>query len=361
MRCRYAFVRPLVVGLVLILAAGALPQVALAGSTAGAFSLQIPPGARAEATGRFYQSVADDAFAPWWNPAGLAFTRGVNAGLMHSRLAEGLSEDAVYFEYLGASTYIEGWGGLAGTISYLNYGESPLTDGSSTQLGTFSSFEFAPSVALGTTVLPNLGLGMNLKFVYINLLSGVDSSVRDQLGLQGGQGTSFGVDLGALYRLERETDSFFGSGPATTTLGIGATVANLGPNISLTEDKQSDPLPRNLKLGVSYGVRVPNSYSVLAGLGVEKSLVFADFPDSVKSQLSYFERHEIIASGGVEVGFNDLVFGRMGYLRDESGGITAMTYGAGFRLKGFGFDFASIPQALDLPRVSKFSVVARFD
>jgi len=145
-------------------------QVALAGATAGAFVLQIPPGARAEATGRFYQSVADDAFGPWWNPAGLAFTRGVNAGLMHSRLAEGLAvDDAVYFEYLGASTDIEGWGCVAGTISYLNYGESPLTDGSSNQFGTFSSFEIAPSVALGTTVLPNLGLGMNLKFVYVKL------------------------------------------------------------------------------------------------------------------------------------------------------------------------------------------------
>ncbi len=361
MRLRYAIVRPLTVGLALVLVAGAAPQLALAGSTAGAFSLQIPPGARAEATGRFYEAVADDAFAPWWNPAGLAFSRGLNAGLMHSRLAEGLSDDAVYFEYLGGSTYIEGWGGLAGTITYLNYGESPLTDGSSTQLGTFSSFEIVPSVALGTTLLPDLGVGMNLKFIYINLLSGVDDSIRDQLGLQGGEGTSFGVDLGALYRRERSVSSFFGSGPATTTLGVGVTVANLGPNISLTQDKQSDPLPRNLKVGLSYGAHVPNSYSVLAGIGVEKSLVFSDFPDSIEATLTFLERHEVIVSGGAEVGINDLVFGRLGYLRDESGGIKAMTYGAGFRLKGFGLDFASIPQALDLPRVSKFSIVARFD
>jgi hypothetical protein len=169
------------------------------------------------------------------------------------------------------------------------------------------------------------------------------------------------VDLGTLYRRQHQVDNFFGAGPATTTLGVGVTVANLGPNISLTQDKQSDPLPRNLKVGVSYGASVPKSYSFLAGLGLEKSLVFSDFPDSLRSQLSFLERHEIILSGGLEVGFNDLVFGRLGYLRDEVGGITAMTYGAGFRLKGFGLDFASIPQALDLPRVSKFSIVARFD
>ena len=92
------------------------PTDALAQATAGGASLQIPPGARAEGMGRFFTAVADDAFTPWWNPAGLAFMKGWNAGLMHARLVPDLADD-VYFEYLGVSNYIEGWGGVAGRRS----------------------------------------------------------------------------------------------------------------------------------------------------------------------------------------------------------------------------------------------------
>jgi len=81
----------------------------------------------------------------------------------------------------------------------------------------------------------------------------------------------------------------------------------------------------------------------------------------MKKDLSFFELHEVIPSGGMEVGFNDLLFGRLGYLYDDSGKITAWTYGFGLHLKQFGFDYAAVPQAEDLPRVSKFSIVARFD
>ena len=75
----------------------ATPVIVSAQSTAGGASLQIPPGARAEGMGRFFTAVADDAFTPWWNPAGLGFNKGFNAALMHSQLVPGLADD-VYFE-----------------------------------------------------------------------------------------------------------------------------------------------------------------------------------------------------------------------------------------------------------------------
>ena len=171
----------------------ATPRPAVAAATAGGASLQIPPGARAEGMGRFFNAVADDAFAPWWNPAGLAFLRGWNAGLMHARLVPGLADD-VYYEYLGVSNYLAGWGGVAATLTYLSYGTSEATLESTTSLGTFSSFEFSPSVALGTVILPNLGFGINLKLFHVNL-------APEEFAPGGsGKGTTFSVDLGSLYR-----------------------------------------------------------------------------------------------------------------------------------------------------------------
>jgi len=342
--------RRLAAALAVALIAG--PVSAHAAFNAGAAHLQIPPGARAEGMGRFYNAVADDAFAPWWNPGGLAFMRGWNAGLMHTKLVPDLADD-VYFEYAGISKYLKGWGGVAATFTYLNYGESIQTQaGSATEIGTFSSFEFSPSLAIGTEVVNNLGLGANLKLLHVDLAGAI-------LGAEG-TGTTFAVDLGGLYRLQEDSVSMFGSKLAETTFSLGATVANLGPDISLVDERQSDPLPRNLKIGASYGLRVPQSYSFLLGGSVEKSLVFEDIPDSVKDELSTFERHEVLLSGGLEVGILDMVFGRVGYIYDDPGEIKGVTYGAGFYLKQFGLDVASIPQFRELDRVTKFSLVARF-
>jgi hypothetical protein len=361
--------RRLILALALTAAAGPLP--AHAAFNAGAAHLQIPPGARAEGMGRFFNAVADDAFAPWWNPGGMAFLSGWNTGLMHTRLVEGLVDD-VYFEYLGVAKNIEGFGGVGGTFTYLSYGESQSTDSNSSLLDTFNPFEMSFSGAIGTPITSSLGVGMNLKFVLVDLTAGLVGEATNS-----GRGSTFGVDLGGLYKWDREVQSFLGSGPGQMSTRLGVTVANLGPNISLGNSKESDPLPRNLKVGASWGWRVPNSYSLLAGAAVEKNLIFSDIAppcsevavDStgkptepcLDEQLSFWERNEVLLSGGMEVGVVDLLFGRVGYLYDDVGAITDWTFGVGFRIKQFGLDFASIPQAEGLDRVSKFSVVARFD
>jgi hypothetical protein len=328
------------------------PIAAQAASTAGGASLQIPPGARAEGMGRFFAAVANDAFAPWWNPAGLAFMPGLNAGLMHTKLVPDLADD-VYYDYASFSGYLKGWGGIAGTFTYLNYGDSPNTssDGG-VDLGTFSSFEVAPSIAIGTPVVENVGLGLNLKLLHVDLAG-------DILGSEG-TGTTFAVDLGGLYQWTKPSDNLFGQGAGEMTIRVGATVANLGPNISLVDKRQSDPLPRNLKLGVSWEAKVPKSFSLLTGFAVEKSLVFEDIPDSVSEELSFYDRNELLLGGGLEAGFLGMAFGRVGYIYDDPGEIKGWTFGAGFYLKSFGFDFASIPQYKELSRVSKFSLTAHF-
>ncbi|NNF08108.1 MAG: hypothetical protein HKN21_15195, partial [Candidatus Eisenbacteria bacterium] len=163
------------------------------------------------------------------------------------------------------------------------------------------------------------------------------------------------------YKMDGSSEDFFGMGPTDLTLGLGVTVANLGPDIALVAERSSDPLPRNLKIALSAGARAPESFSVLAGISFEKSLIFESIADSIKTELSFYERNEVLVSGGVEVGFADLAYGRLGYIYDDPGEIKGMTFGAGFYLQKFGLDIASIPQFRELDRVTKFSVIARFD
>ena len=65
-------------------------------SEAGAIFLLIAPGARAGGMGDAQVAVANDAYASYWNPAGLGFLKGSEAALMHVNWLPGLADDMYY-------------------------------------------------------------------------------------------------------------------------------------------------------------------------------------------------------------------------------------------------------------------------
>jgi long-subunit fatty acid transport protein len=111
---------------------------ASAQTTSAAASLNITPGARADAMGRAHIALCNDATASWWNPAALADVNQRIFSLMHTQLVPGLADD-VYYEYLGYTQHVEGWGGVGGSLIFLTYGKSVATDANGIELGTFSS------------------------------------------------------------------------------------------------------------------------------------------------------------------------------------------------------------------------------
>jgi hypothetical protein len=317
---------------------------AMAQGTAGAYSLQIPPGARAEGMGRSFTAIADDAFAPWWNPGGLAFLDGKNASLMHTKLVPDLADD-VYFEYLSYAQHLSGWGGIAATITYLSYGESQATDPGQGDLGTFSSWEIAPSVAIGTTITDNLGIGANLKYVHLDLAPALSTTSG-----QAGKGSTFAVDIGALYRVPN------------APINLAIVLQNLGPDIALVDEEQADPLPRMLRIGAAWQVVNKNAHSVILAVDGDKLLLGDEggvAPDSTFNP-TWFDDNEVLLNGGIEYSYNKLVSLRTGYIFDDPGEIKDFTFGLGVAYRALSFDYASIPQFEELDRVSKFSLSVRF-
>ena len=71
----------------------------LAQSEAGAIFLLIAPGARAGGMGEAQVAVANDAYASYWNPAGLGFLEGQELAMMHVNWLPGLADD-LYYEFL---------------------------------------------------------------------------------------------------------------------------------------------------------------------------------------------------------------------------------------------------------------------
>jgi len=294
-------------------------------------SVTFAPSARSEGMGRAYVAIADDATASWWNPAGLAFLSNRNISAMHTKLAPGLADD-VYFEYLGYAQSTKDWGGLAASIAYLTYGDILGTDAEGRATGTFTSYEIVPSVAYGTALAKDLGIGVNLKVIHVNYAP--SWAVMEG---KAGKGTTFGADIGILYKRERWS--------------AGACFQNLGPNLTLIDADQSSPINRNLKVGVAANVWQGNIGRFIAAFDVNKPFVFAeDGP---------------IVSGGGEFLFSELLALRLGYITErwytKYFPIEGPTFGIGLQYKGVRFDYANVPQSKELQdKVNKFSISAQF-
>jgi hypothetical protein len=320
----------LAVALITIIATPALSQ-----GTSGAASLNITPGARADAMGRANVAVSNDATSNWWNPAALAAVDQRIFSLMHTQLVPDLADD-VYYEYLGYAQHLEGWGGVGFGLIFLTYGKSIATDEQGNERGTFSSYEISPALSIGTEIAMGLSAGITLKYVYVSL-----APKQYTLEGQAGTGDTFAADLGALYEFAFTPD---------LPMRIGVNVQNLGPNISFIDEDQSDPIGRNLKVGLGTIATGLDPFLIAFEFDVNKSLIYSD--------------EKPIYNTGVEAAFRSSGdFGaalRFGYINDKDGDIIDPTFGFGIGLGGLAFDYASVPQAEDLDRVSKFSLTYRF-
>ena len=288
-------------------------------------SLDIQPGARQNGMGATGVAIADDATGvTWWNPAGLGFVTKSAIDLTYAQLVPGLASD-VNYNYATFVHPTSGWGGLALGLVFLSYGTSEGTDPFGNPTGTFTSNEVSPALYYGTKLLADLSVGASLKYIRIQLapqsLSGV--------------GSTFGLDLAALYRI-----------PAAR-LNFGLNVQNLGPSVTFINEDERSPLSRNIKTGFAWDAYDKDGCRLLAAGDFDQSLVTS----------SFYQLH-----GGIELKSTDQIAGRVGYYYDPLGQLEGLTYGLGLGWKGLSLDFGSIPQAKDsgLPNVSKITLGYRF-
>jgi len=288
-------------------------------------SLDIQPGGRQNGMGAAGVALADDPTgATWWNPAALGFVGRNGVELTYAQLVPGLASDVSY-NYLTFVHPTKGWGAFGLGVVFLSYGQSEATDDNGVSKGTFGSNEFSPALYYGTQILPDFSLGAALKYIRIQLAPSDLSGV----------GSTFGVDVGALYKIE----------PAKLNLGVN--VQNLGPSVAFINEDKADPLGRNVKVGAAWDPTVGKNFGVTVAADFNQSLVTDQFR-------TYH--------GGLELRYADQVAGRVGYYSDPLGEIQDMTYGIGVNFKGFTVDWGSIPQAKnsDLGNVQKITIGYRF-
>lgn len=328
----------------LILLAVATDAAAVSQNTA--ISLTFPIGSQYSATGEAGTAVSRDVTAQWWNLGGLAFAgdaeRPSQGHAMYSQLVPDLADDVALY-WFGGSTVAEGWGVIGFALTYLDQGEQIGTDESGETTDTFSSSEWAIQGSYGTKILENFGFGVALKYVRISLAPG--SVIADQ-GAGAGEGSSWGVDFGMLYDFDVPDYPNI-----LRPLSFGATMTNLGGDVTFVDEQQADPLPFNYRVGLAY--------DVLNTTQSRLTLIY-DYMDML------VEGDETTVNGyGAEWTYANILSVRVGYKSDPEGDIESATWGFGFDLeRAIGtpliFDYARIPQASDLDEVDRFSLGVRF-
>ncbi len=339
--------------------------------------LKIKPGARATGMGQAGVAVDQRAHSVWWNPALLARTQSKDFASTIVKLVPDLADD-VYYLNMGFESKVEGWGGLAFDVMYLSYGKTEATNEEGESHGFFSSYEMVPTLGFGTrllgssdgaaeskSLLGNIDVGVSVKYILVDLAPDWAMAIVGED--KDGRADAFAVDFGALLdgHLPITSDGMYYS--------IGACIQNLGSELTYIDADQADPLPRNLKFG--FGLELYNTpgMTVTAVADFNKSLIEYQTKDEYALETSIGWADMIaLWNYGAEVSIQDRFYGRVGYVDDPDGEITDWTFGIGMDLdvssigflgegdKLFRFDFSSVPQALDLDRVSYLTLGVHF-
>jgi len=199
-----------------------MPQVAwckASGGQPGAF-LSWGAGARSLGMGKAFVSIADDASATYWNPAGLAQIDRKEITALHAILWA----DTIY-DFISYVHPITGMGTVGGSITRLYSGKFDGRDENNIPTHEFSNSQTALGASYGKQIVDVLALGASIKYV--------THSLDDH------KNGNFTFDIGGMYK-----------SPMVEHLQVGLNLRNLmGLRIGAdTEDK----LPLTLRFGFNY-------------------------------------------------------------------------------------------------------------
>ena len=168
---------------------------------AGAIFLLIAPGASAAGTGEAQVAKANDAYASYYNPAGLGFQTQAGMAGMHVNWLPNLADD-LYYEFLAYKQPMKGMDGtLGGHLIYLNLGEQMGMDEMGRETGQFKSYMWALALGYGTKISNSSSVGVNFKVFHQKLAdSGTGSEQGDPYS------TDFAFDLGYLKKFGADED-----------------------------------------------------------------------------------------------------------------------------------------------------------
>ena len=301
-----------------LLAGAARPAAAAenAGTSAAQF-LKIGAGARGAAMAEAQSAVADDIYAAYYNPAGLALVERPMMGAMHAQYVQ-----EARYQYGALALPLGEKPGRTIGFSVANLGVSDLerrTQDTDLPVGYFEASNFAYALSYACRVTDRLSAGVTGKSVRVTI---------DEVS-----GSALAADAGLRYR------SDLGAG---FPVDFAFAVKNLGSGLKLGSEEA--PLPSSVVFGASAAPR--------PGLLLALDLIrYRDTDLIAAAGGEYKHRLSNRLDGMLRAGYSNH--------RKDIEGVSGVTLGAGLAVSGLAFDFAWVPFG-DLGNTFRYSVQVKF-
>lgn len=222
--------------------------------------LKAGVGARPLGMGGAFTAVADNADAPYWNPAGLGWVKDSEITTMQTKLST--DADHYYISYVQPAL-----GGTLG-VSWIQVGLGSITQTSSEvdvhnevqNISIFSYFSNAYMLSYGKNLNDHISIGLTGKYL-----------TSDMFGISGGQAYGYSLTPGLLLRFATHDSKLVTIGLKLDEMinqqswGTG-TVENVPPKLRLGLAYHS-PNPGLLAIDISQTMR--SNYSPEVSLGYE--------------------------------------------------------------------------------------------
>ncbi|UCD63395.1 MAG: PorV/PorQ family protein [Candidatus Zixiibacteriota bacterium] len=271
----------LVTAAVIVLLAG---SPAAAGDAGQESPFTVGLGARALGMGGGFTSLADDASAIYYNPAGLALLESQEVSAMHMRLFEGTSYNFGGWVY--PDIKLGGFG-----LGYMRIGTDDIVR--RTDFVEGGTFDYAQSqflIAYGQRLQGGFSLGLSFKLVNQSI-----DNLSDY---------AFGFDLGMMARMSR----YFTAGLMFRDM--------VPPELELQRQSETTPI------------------SVAGGMSARLLPLSDEVSVTGVFELEKIENRSAKVHGGVELLFNGNYALRGGYDKDN------LSFGAGLKLNRLKIDYA---------------------
>ncbi len=271
-----------------LMGSGMLPALCHAGLVSGARVLTYPASARALGLGEAYTALAADLDAVYFNPAGLQRLSRPQVSATYYKTLDDSAYTALAFGMPASPA--SAWGV---SVAYFDAGQLDYTLGDGSEHSVKALQDYVLTLSGSMRMYGENCAGINVKVLSSRLAEAYS-------------GLTVALDGGVAYKVWRD-------------LHIGLAVENLGPRLKY--DQEGDLLPTTLQAGAAYRWLWVKQHGLACSAEVVKPLD------------QDFKFHT-----GVEYGFRDMLFARLGYKAGYD--LAGLTAGGGAALGSVRLDYA---------------------
>lgn len=326
-----------------------LPLIAHAGEYGGEF-LRNGIGARGLALGNTYASIADDATAPYWNPAGASLLRQSQVMAMYAPLFNGLASH----QYVGAVLPLPGGVALGLSLNRLSIDHIPVfarlngtpedryanpeNRGTGVAERYFGDTQSAYYFTFSKTVTFLAPLGWSYTSLPVNFSAGANLKYLSHTIGDYGSGSGVGVDVGVLLQVDgAQLTSYDPLG----RIAFGLSVSDIaGTRISWnTASARTDAIKTNIRFGASLRQPIPSLEAHHITLALDATTLY-HYTRTVGVEYEYENQNASL---------------RLGYALRGGWDGDRFTAGAGLYLWKFNLDYAY--SRYDIGNTSRISLL----